>query len=348
MGVFGLRRVLFDEYRGYSLASEEADVPIEMALWRLEGDKGIPVRTSSMDTERRLEDILENDIGILGLGQLLIIGRQVPTRFGKFIDLLAMSSSGEMYIIELKRDRTPREVVAQALDYGSWVRELGYEDIAELFSAYAHETGFDEAQQDAFGEIPEELNGSHHLVIVASDLDPSTERIRCYLGDFEVPINVVFFRYLNDDGNEYLARSWLVDPREAESRPTRKHRPTETHEQTKDRVASDFVRAQVDELDGWFESLAPGVAIRHGGGSDHGVRVEGKRVLAYYFAQRWVHFWLADRTEHDFETLSGLSDPASVKESGGGVGFNVATKTDLDLARPLIAKRVQVTIADGP
>jgi hypothetical protein len=28
---------------------------------------------------------------------------------------------GRIHVIELKRDRTPREVVAQILDYGSWV-----------------------------------------------------------------------------------------------------------------------------------------------------------------------------------------------------------------------------------
>ncbi len=200
-------------------------MPIEMALWRLDGNRGVPVPTSSLDAEKRLEDILEIDIGILGLGQLLIVGRQVPTRFGKFIDLLALGPTGDVYVIELKRDKTPREVAAQALDYGSWVRELGYEDLTELFASYSGGTDFDDAQQEAFGEVPETLNGIHHLVIVASELDSSTERILDYLNDFEVPINVVFFRYLNDEGKEYLARSWLVDPEQVETRTAKKKRP---------------------------------------------------------------------------------------------------------------------------
>jgi hypothetical protein len=200
-------------------------MPIEMVLWRLDGNKGVPVPTSSLDAEKRLEDILENDIGILGLGQLLLIGRQVPTRFGKFIDLLALGPTGDVYVIELKRDRTAREVAAQALDYGSWVRELGYDDLVELFAAYSQGTDFDEAQQEAFGAIPEAVNGTHQLVIVASELDPSTERILDYLNEFEVPINVVFFRYLKDEGKEYLARSWLVDPEQVETRTTKKQRP---------------------------------------------------------------------------------------------------------------------------
>lgn len=61
--------------------------------------------------------------------------------------------------------------------------------------------------------MPEELNGSHELVIVASVLDPATERIVGYLADESgVNINAVFFRVFKDDGREYLTRVWLRDP----------------------------------------------------------------------------------------------------------------------------------------
>lgn len=42
---------------------------------------------------------------------------------------------GALVLIELKRDRTPREVVAQALDYACWVEKLEAEDIAAIYSA---------------------------------------------------------------------------------------------------------------------------------------------------------------------------------------------------------------------
>jgi hypothetical protein len=200
-------------------------MPIEMALWRLNGDDVIPVPSSGIDTEERLEVAIERDISILGLDRLLVIGRQVPTRFGKVIDLLALGPQGDVVIIELKRDRTPREVVAQALDYGSWVRDLDYESLASIFQDYLPDHNFDEDQQKTFGQLPEQFNSTHQLVVVASELDPSTERIMDYLNDYEVPINVVFFRYLKDDDREYLARSWLVDPAETEGRTTRKKRP---------------------------------------------------------------------------------------------------------------------------
>ncbi len=46
-------------------------MPIEIALWRLDAGNAVPVPTSSLDKEKRLEDILEKDISILGLDRLL-------------------------------------------------------------------------------------------------------------------------------------------------------------------------------------------------------------------------------------------------------------------------------------
>ena len=52
--------------------------------------------------------------------------------------------------------------------------------------------------------------------MVASELDNSTERIINYLSGLGVPINAVFFRYFKDGINEYISRSWLIDPGQAD------------------------------------------------------------------------------------------------------------------------------------
>lgn len=96
---------------------------IEVGIWKL-GKNIDHVQFTPMPSEGQLEDIMAGDIGILDPA-LLLIGRQVSTAYGKFIDLLAMDGDGKLVVIELKRDRTPREEVAQLLDYGSWVRDLG-------------------------------------------------------------------------------------------------------------------------------------------------------------------------------------------------------------------------------
>jgi Endonuclease NucS len=191
-------------------------MPIEVGIWRL-GSKPEKVAISAIDSESRLEEALVQDISILS-AQLMLIGRQISTSFGKFIDMLAMDMSGNLSIIELKKSRTPREVVAQLLDYASWVQSLSYEEIAAIYSDKNPGKKLEEGFDEAFGSsLPEQINQRHELIVVASELDPSTERIINYLTDsYGVPINAVFFRFFRDDERDYLARTWLAEPEEVE------------------------------------------------------------------------------------------------------------------------------------
>ena len=185
-------------------------MPLEIGLWRVDSGAPARVQASGFPLESRLEELIQSDPTILG-EPLLVIGRQVPTAHGKFIDLLAVASDGTLHVLELKRDRTPRDVVAQVLDYGSWVGGLAHADVLSIFASQ-HDVAFEVAFTDRFGiSAPEELNGAHKLTVIASDVDSATERIVTYLAGFSVPVNVVFFRYYSDGGREYLARTWLLD-----------------------------------------------------------------------------------------------------------------------------------------
>jgi hypothetical protein len=144
----------------------------------------------------------------------LLIGRQEDTGSGGRIDLLAVAPDGSLILIELKRDRTPREVVAQALDYASWVVRLKSEDIAAIYSRFApgRDLGHDFRQR--FGEDLDEetLNQSHQIIIVAASLDDSSERIVAYLSERDVPINVLCFQVFTHGAAQFLSRAWLLDP----------------------------------------------------------------------------------------------------------------------------------------
>lgn len=196
---------------------------VEVGLWRIDGHLR-RIHFTPMPNEQRLEDVITADIGVVD-PNLLIIGRQVTTAYGKVIDLLALDADGNVVVIELKRDKTPRDVIAQLLDYGSWVRNLEDEDIARIFAEYQqlHHPGaaslsLDDAFRARFSvpDLPEVLNESHRLLLVASELDPASERIVTYLfEEHGVAINAVFFRFFRDGDAEYLSRAWLLDPSEA-------------------------------------------------------------------------------------------------------------------------------------
>ncbi|MBI1377785.1 MAG: hypothetical protein GC157_09935 [Frankiales bacterium] len=195
-------------------------MPLDVGLWRVDGGFS-RLEASGMPTERRLEDLIEADPSVLGT-PLLILGRQVATPHGKFVDLLAIDGDGALHVLELKRDRTPRDVVAQTLDYGSWVQTLSHDDVREVYEKYrGPEQAFEEAFEETFGVAPpDELNVEQTLTIVAAELDSESERIVDFLaGTFGVPINAVFFRYFRDGDREYVARTWL---REQASDPVAK------------------------------------------------------------------------------------------------------------------------------
>ena len=201
-------------------------MPVEVGIWRI---NGAPERVhfSSIEKESKLEDVLYTDIGILD-PSLMVVGRQVPTSFGKFIDLLAIDAQGDLTVVELKRNRTPREVVAQVLDYASWVQDLTYEHVTAIYAEQYPGQHFEQAFADRFGAVdpPESLNEDHRLVVVASELDNSTEGIIAYLSaSYGVPVNAVFFRHFKEGDNEYLVRSWLIDPDQAEAQSSRAPAP---------------------------------------------------------------------------------------------------------------------------
>ncbi|MDE2843957.1 MAG: endonuclease NucS [Chloroflexota bacterium] len=190
-------------------------------MWEVTNSKTpVEVPASRIKLEESLEDWLASDISMLDPG-LLVIGRQVRTDFGKFMDLLCLDSNGNTVVIELKKNKTAREVTAQALEYASWVKDLSFQDISKRADGYFGSEG---SLENAFvsrfkTDLPDELNSTHRVLIVAESLDESTERIVQYLSEMNVPINVATVQHFRDNSErEFLAQVFLVEPAVAEVR----------------------------------------------------------------------------------------------------------------------------------
>ena len=84
-------------------------------IWRF-GAKPEAVKEGKLETEAVLEEMIVAAPDILS-PEWMFIGRQEDTGYGGRIDLLALAPDGALILIELKRAKTPREVVAQAIDY---------------------------------------------------------------------------------------------------------------------------------------------------------------------------------------------------------------------------------------
>lgn len=192
-------------------------MPVQHAVWKV-GDNPELLSPSQLASEQKLEDMIVRDPRILS-SEWLLIGRQEVTIHGGRIDLLAIAPDASLVLIELKRDKTPREIVAQALDYASWVEELTAEKIAQIYQRFSKGGNLDEAFRLRFGtELDEDaLNQSHQIIIVAAELDPSTERIIGYLNARDIAINAVFFQVFQYGPDQLLSRAWLIDPGETQA-----------------------------------------------------------------------------------------------------------------------------------
>lgn len=186
-----------------------------------------------VDLEKHLEDWIEADSGIVA-DDTLLIGRQVATQFGTTLDLLAIDAQGDLVIIELKRDQTLRETVAQGLEYAAWASKLGFADVM-LLGAQRHggEEGFRVAFESRFGNpLPETLNAAQRILLVAPEISDSTASVIQYLSDtYRVAINAVSFDLFSVDSRTILVRHFVIEEDQAPPAPGSKRRPNRTRDE---------------------------------------------------------------------------------------------------------------------
>ncbi|MET1077052.1 MAG: endonuclease NucS domain-containing protein [Pseudomonas sp.] len=190
-------------------------MPIKTQIWTV-GVQPAPLRPAQLASEQLLEEMIVAAPALLS-DDWMLIGRQESTNHGGRIDLLAMAPDASLVLVELKRNRTPREVVAQALDYASWVEHLAAEDIAAIYQRFKPTGDLAADFRARFGQPlnVEELNQSHQIVIVAAELDASSERIVAYLNERDIAINVLCFQVFHLGEQPLISRTWLVDPIDA-------------------------------------------------------------------------------------------------------------------------------------
>ena len=113
--------------------------------------------------------------------------------------LLALDRTGATVVVELKRGETPRDVVAQTLEYASWVDSLTLDQLDEMAREYAAKRGVDangiadlyrrtfsaelEDTEDQGRQLAERItfNNRQRLVILAERISEEVEQTLRYL-----------------------------------------------------------------------------------------------------------------------------------------------------------------------
>jgi len=171
--------------------------------------------------EAMLEDWLEsNPDGILEDGKLLIVGRQVVTNLGGFIDLLGIDRQGTLVVIELKRNRTPRDTVAQAIEYASFAAQLNTEQLDSVLRSYQKDDSLNLAQYHrACFELGIDeavaFNKDQRIVIVGQRITPEIRQTASYLRFKGITVTCVEFTYFQGDSGTRLLSQEIVVGKES-------------------------------------------------------------------------------------------------------------------------------------
>lgn len=198
-----------------------------MAIYRIHPNEPRLGRFSSTEFGAHYqEEHLENWIGsnpevLMDGDPILIIGRQVTTDLGGAIDLLALDENGSTIIVELKRGPTPRDVVAQSLEYAACIGSLDEAGIRSLASAYLKEQdppiSLDEAWRqtfvgssdpdggdstDTFGDLV--LNAHQRIIVVTEGTNERIKLVIRYLRSLDLDIGLLEYRYYQTEAGEEI------------------------------------------------------------------------------------------------------------------------------------------------
>lgn len=127
---------------------------------------------------------------------MLTLGREIVTRHGHAIDNLFIDGNGELVALEMKRGRSPRDVVAQVLDYAAHVSRLEWADVDALCRK-RHRLPLDEAyQRTLIRPLVRASSPRHRLAILAERYDPRVLDAARYLLSGGLPLILLQFTFL--------------------------------------------------------------------------------------------------------------------------------------------------------
>jgi len=135
------------------------------------------------------------------------------------MDLLAVDRRGRTIVVELKKDRSPRDIIAQALEYVAYIDGLGYDELNSIASAYFAKTdagwsSLSDGHMATFevNDESDEIAWNHDQVIllIAQVITPEIIDVSRYLRRHNVDVRAIQFNYFKSDSGERLIITQMV------------------------------------------------------------------------------------------------------------------------------------------
>jgi len=196
---------------------------IEIKTWEIIQGELSEVNTSLVENNRKeredLEKWIKTNSKILG-DDILIFGEQVWTKSGP-LDFIGIDNTGNLVIVELKRDKLARDVLAQAIDYASDVANWDIDKLNEICLGFSGNTLEDHIAEKFEKDLV--INKAQRLLLVGFSIDEALSRMVEWLSSkYDLGINAIILNYIvTSSGNELLSRTVII-PEEVEKEKTNK------------------------------------------------------------------------------------------------------------------------------
>lgn len=193
----------------------------EINSWEIIDGKLVPVDTTLTENDRKetedLEEWIFSNPMIVG-NEIALFGRQVYTKSGP-LDIIGIDKNGYIVIIELKRDKLPREALAQAIDYTSDIATWSIEKINEICLKNT-EKSIEDFITDTFEDVSIEnlsVNQAQRILLVGFRIEESLERMISWLSEtYSVNINAIVLNYIRTANGAELLNKTSIIPEEIE------------------------------------------------------------------------------------------------------------------------------------
>lgn len=186
-----------------------------MEVYKIEHEKMTRIDEADVEYEKNLENrLIRTAAAEIGGVEVLYISQQGTTEHGKQYDLVGVDEDGNLIVVELKRGKAPRNVIAQALDYVSRLRHREYDDLNEYYKKFTRNRGYGEKSlreaHKTYFDLDEpltedEFNTDQRIVIIGTKFDDAVTNMADYLrsrGDMDVVL-VQYKMYRGDaDGQD--------------------------------------------------------------------------------------------------------------------------------------------------
>lgn len=184
-----------------------------MEVYRVESDNLSRIEEQELSSEEALEnDLIRSDGAKIGGVEILYIDRQSSPGEGGIFDIVGVDQQGDVVIIELKRGRSPRDIVAQALEYAASIRNEDYEQLASRYREFTEDddttlkmkhTEFFDREDDPLSK--REYNTDQRLLLVGADFSDLSLDMADFLREHGVDvICVTYSSFATEDGELQL------------------------------------------------------------------------------------------------------------------------------------------------